>query len=119
VRGARVIAAALALAAAPALAQPSGPGFTPLHPVIYEVETMQTGPLTPEILKKAGPIHSLQVMEDLLKANLVPFAWSRRQISAGALPADLTRQMDGLPPHEVFMFRQGQGWIFGVVLARH
>jgi hypothetical protein len=119
VRRARAIAAALALLAAPALAQPSGPGFTPLHPVIYELETLQTGPLTPELLKKAGPIHSLPAIEELLKANLVPFAWSRRQVSARTLAPDLTRQMDVLPPHEVFMVREGQGWVFGVVLAKH
>ena len=117
---AAALAAALCVAAGPALAQPpSVAPLAPLHPVIYEMETLQTGPLPPEVLKKAQPIHSLPAMEALLKENLIPFAWARREVSAGALPSELTRQIDVLPPGEVFMLRQGQAWLIGVVLAKH
>ena len=100
-----------------ASAQPSPRVLTPLHPVIYEMDTLRTGPLTPELLKQLEPLHTLQAVEELLKANLMPFAWAHTQVSAGALPSQFTRQIDAMPPHEVFVVKQGEGWLIGVVLG--
>lgn len=110
-------ALAAALAATPAAAaQPSGP--VPLHPVIYEADTLRTGPLPAELIQKMGPIHSLQGVEDLLKQNRVPFTWAHGSLDSGTLPTDLAKQMDALPPGEVFVVQQGQGWLMGVVTGK-
>jgi hypothetical protein len=106
-------------AAAKPSATPAPTVETPLHPVIYEMDTLRTGALPPDLLKQMEPIHSLQAIEDLLKANLIAFAWAHGQIGAGALPSELTKQIDTLPPHEVFMVKQGDGWLMGVVVAKH
>ncbi|HEX3366757.1 hypothetical protein [Phenylobacterium sp.] len=114
-----ILAAALAMAAGAAGAQPT-PGVVPIPiPAIYDMETLRTGPLPDEFVKQLGPLHTLPDVENFLKANRVAFAWSRSQVRSTGLPPDFVRQIDALPPHEVFVTAQGAGWLMGVVLAKH
>ncbi|HXA40779.1 MAG TPA: hypothetical protein VNW53_17400 [Phenylobacterium sp.] len=107
------------LAATAAAAQPAPGVITPLHPVVYDMETLRTGPLPQEFVKQMEPLHTLQAVEDLLKQNRVAFAWSRGPMSSATMPPDLVRAIDALPPHEVFVAPQSNGgWVMGVVLAR-
>jgi hypothetical protein len=119
VRGALLGAALLAAVGAAALAASSAAAQAPPHAPIYENETLRTGPLPPELLQKLGPIHSLQGVEDLLKQNRVPFAWARAQVNSATLPPDLAKQIEGLPPGEVFVLKQGEGWVMAVVTGKH
>ncbi len=116
-----IVAVALAVAAPAAMAQaPAAPAATAQPPgPVYDTEALRTGPLPPELVQKITPLHSLAAIEDLLKQNRVSFAWARAQMSATTLPPELVRQVDSLPPGEVYMLRQGQGWIIGVVLGKH
>ena len=83
------------------------------------METLRTGPLPAEIVKQLGPLHSLQAVEDLLKANRIAFAWGRGQVSSGTLPAAFVKEIEALPPHEVFFAPQGdKGVVIGVVMDR-
>ena len=114
-----ILAAALAMAASAAAAQPT-PGVVPIPiPAIYDMETLRTGPLPDEFVKQLGPLHTLQEVENFLKANRVAFAWSRNQVRSTSLPPDFVRQIDALPPHEVFVTAQSNGgWLMGAVLAK-
>jgi hypothetical protein len=97
----------------------AGTQLLPGAPVIYDMETLRTGPLPQEILKRLEPIHTLQAIEELLKANRIAFAWGRGQISSGTLPAEFVKQIDALPPHEVFVTPQAdKGWLIGVIVDR-
>src|SRR4051795_7922964 len=83
-----VLAAGVAGAAptAPPRAPPAAaPQLVPGAPVIYEMETLRTGPLPAEFIKKLEPLHTLQAVEDLLKANRIAFAWGRGQVSSGTM----------------------------------
>jgi hypothetical protein len=123
------LVACLALAGAAAAAPtqpPRGPPaapstqLMPAPPVIYEMETLRTGPLTPEFVKQFEPLKTLQAVEDLLKANRIAFAWGRGQVSSGTLPPDFVKALSALPPHEVFVTPQGdKGWLIGVVIEKH
>ena len=114
----------LLLVAGAAAAQPGAPlaggtELSPAAPVIYDMETLRTGALPPEFLKQLGPLHSLPAIEDLLKANRIEFAWARKQVSSGTLPATFVSAIDALPPHEVFVVSQGdKGVLIGVVIAK-
>jgi hypothetical protein len=64
-------------------------------------------------------LHTLQAIEDLLKANRIAFAWGRGLVSSGTLPAGFVKALDALPPHEVFITPQGdKGWLIGAVMDR-
>jgi hypothetical protein len=123
------LAAALSVAAAgvagagptaPPRAPPAAaPQLLPGAPVIYDMETLRTGPLPAEFIKQLEPLHTLQAVEDLLKANRIAFAWGRGQVSSGTLPAAMVKEIDALPPHEVFVTPQGdKGWLVGVIVDR-
>jgi hypothetical protein len=114
-----IVVALLAMAASAALAQPT-PGVVPIPiPAIYDMETLRTGPLPQEFVKQLEPLHTLQAVEDFLKLNRVAFAWSRSQVRSTSLPPDFVRQIDALPPLEVFVTAQSNGgWLMGVVLAK-
>ncbi len=123
-----VLAAALSVLAAgaagaaptqPAAPPAGGTALFPATPVIYDLETLRTGPLPAEFLKRLEPLHTLQAIEDLLKANRIPFAWGRSLVSSGTLPAGFVKEIDAMPPHEVFVTSQGEkGWLIGVVMDR-
>jgi hypothetical protein len=118
-RGLSIALAALALGlAGRASAQAPAPAAPPPHPVVYDMEMLATGPLPPGILKKIEPLHTLQAVEDLLKEDVIPFAWSRQVVSAGAMPPEIAHQIEVLPPHDIFMMKQGQGWAIGAVLSK-
>lgn len=113
------LAAVVTLAAGASTAQPA-PSLAPSPlAVTYEIETLRTGPLPPDIVKRMEPLHSLGAVENLLKENRVAFAWSYSQVSRTAMPAELVKQLDALPPHEVFVMPQSSGWTMGVVLSKH
>jgi hypothetical protein len=121
------LAAALAIFAAgaagaaptqPAAPRAGGSELFPATPVIYDMETLRTGPLPQEFLKTLEPLHTLQAVEDLLKANRIAFAWSRAQVSSGTLPASFVNQLDALPPREVFVMPGPDGALIGVIIGR-
>ena len=125
-RAAVFIACAVALAAASgATAQtPSPPAQTPpagtgLHTIVFETDTLRTGPIPNEIIQKFGPIHTLQGAEDLLKQNRIAFSWQHSEVDSAKIPIDLAMQLNNLPPKEVFMLKQGEGWLIGAVTAKH
>jgi hypothetical protein len=113
------VGALAATATTTAVAQPAPGVITPLHPVVYDMETLRTGPLPQEFVKQMEPLHTLQAVEDLLKQNRVAFAWSRGPMSSATMPPDFVRAIDALPPNEVFVAPQSNGgWVMGVVLGK-
>lgn len=117
-RGAGAIAAATMMMAGGAGAQPAPGVAAPLRPVVYEMETLRTGPLPPEFIKRLEPLHTLQAVEDLLKANRIAFGWNHADVSSATLPTTFTTRVDAMPPGEVFVVPQTNGWLMGVVRAR-
>ena len=107
------------LATAPAVQAQPPPVIPAPRAAIYEMETLTTGMLAPGILKQIEPLHSLQAIETLLKDNYIPFGWAHRQVSAATLPPAMVAQLDALPPHEVFVVRQGDGALIAVILSKH
>ena len=99
-------------------AQPPPVVPLPAASTTYEMETLTTGPLAPGVLKQIEPLHTLQAVESLLKENYIPFAWAHRQVSAASLPPQFVSQLDALPPREVFVVRQGEGAVAGVILSK-
>ena len=84
------------------------------------METLRTGALSPDFVKRLEPLHTLQQIEDFLKANRIAFAWGRGTVSSGTMPAAFAKQLDDLPPHEVFITPQPNNtWLIAVVLERH
>ena len=127
-RAAVLAAGALALAAAsgasaqtpPASGPPSQPpAGTGLPTVVFETETLRTGPLPADFVQKLGPIHTFQAAEDLLKQNRIAFSWQRSDVDSAKIPIDLALQLNNLPPKEVFVLKQGDGWMIGVVIGKH
>ncbi len=117
-------ACAIALAAASgASAQtppaPTSPPETGVKTVVFETDTLRTGPMPAELVQKFVPIHSLQAAEDLLKQNRIAFGWQHSDVDSAKIPIDLAMQLNNLPPKEVFMLRQGEGWMIGVVTGKH
>jgi hypothetical protein len=110
--------AAMGLATAAAAQSTPGVVPTPL-PVIYEMETLRTGPLPQEFLKQIEPLHSLAAVEDLLKANRIAFAWGHGDVSSGTMPAAFAKQIAALPPHEVFIVPQSKGLVINIILTKH
>ena len=110
--------AALLGPASATFAQPPPVVPLPAASTTYEMETLTTGPLSPGVLKQMEPLHTLQAVESLLKENYIPFAWAHRQVSAASLPPKFVSQLDALPPHEVFVVRQGEGAVAGVILSK-
>jgi hypothetical protein len=102
---------------APATQAPSG--GSALHTVVFETDTLRTGPIPNEIIQKMGPIHTLQGVEDLLKQNRIGFTWGHTEVDSANIPIDLAMQLNNLPPKEVFVLKQGDGWLIGVVLSKH
>ncbi|MGZ3375989.1 MAG: hypothetical protein ACXU8S_05270 [Phenylobacterium sp.] len=118
--GVLAAACALALAAASgteAQAPPAKPA--PLHTMVFETDTLRTGPIPADLIQKMGPIHTLQGVEDLLKQNRISFTWGHGEVDSANIPIDLAMQLNNLPPKEVFVFKQGEGWVIGVVTAKH
>ncbi len=110
------LATALALAT-PAAAQ--GPGFGPARPaMIYSVEQIVSPRLSPVLLEKLKPIHTLGEVEDLLKANAIPFTWRRTEVDNSTMPPAVVAQIETLPPGEVFVLPQGESLVYNVILAR-
>ncbi len=123
---AAIMALAVALATSAPVAALSQPppapppaAATPANPAVYEMETLRTGPLETALLKQMEPLHTLQAIEELLKANRIAFTWAYARVTAASLPPVLTSQIDALPPHEVFIIKQGTGWIMSAVLSKH
>jgi hypothetical protein len=123
----RAVAAACAVALAAAFgaaaqppAAPSPPSAgTGVHTVVFETDTLRTGPMPAELVQKFGPIHALSAAEDLLKQNRIAFSWQHSEVDSAKIPIDLAMQLNNLPPKEVFMLKQGEGWMIGVVTAKH
>jgi len=119
--GARLRLAAAAatawLLAGEALAQgsPPTPGGPPM---LYLMEEIATGPLPQALIDQMQPLHRLDDVEALLKRNRVGFAWRETEVNSAQMSPQLARQMAALPPHEVFVAPQGQGWIMGAIVSQ-
>jgi hypothetical protein len=110
-------AAALALAAAsPASAQPDA--APPLTPIVYVLEQLQSGPISPEVMERMKAMHNLLEVENLLKVNRIAFAWRITEVSTDQMNGNLAQQIAALPPKEVFVIRQGDTWLMSSVVAR-
>ena len=101
---------------APSAQAPSNGG---VHTIVFETDTLRTGPIPNEIIQKMGPIHTLQGVEDLLKQNRIAFTWQHSDVDSAKIPIELAMQLNNLPPKEVFVLKQGEGWMIGVVLNKH
>jgi hypothetical protein len=121
-RAGAFIACAFALAAASgAAAQTPSPQAQPssgVHTIVFETDTLRTGPMPADLIQKFAPIHTLQAAEDLLKQNRIGFTWGHNDVDSANIPIDLAMQLNNLPPHEVFVLKQGDGWMIGVVTAK-
>ncbi len=130
------IAAAMALAGAFGAAEaapkphkpPLGRYVAPAPPapianphLIYSLEQLMTGSIPQELLVKLEPIHTLQEVEDLLKAGNIEFKWGKTEMRSSDLSPEIIRQITALPPGEVFVVPQGsppgQILVFNVILS--
>jgi hypothetical protein len=125
-RAALAVVAAVALAPGLAAAQtrpaarpaPAAPGA--VKRVIYRMETLQTGELSPEVLEKLKPLNTLAECEAVLKAADMPFTWGKAEYDSDVIGPAFVRQLEALPPGEVFVVpRQGGGTLIGVIIGRH
>jgi hypothetical protein len=108
------LAAAQARPAAPA---PAAPGA--VKRVIYRMETLQTGELGPDVLEKLKPLNTLAECEAVLKAADMPFTWGKAEYDSDVIGPAFVRQLEALPPGEVFVVpRQGGGTLIGVIIGR-
>jgi hypothetical protein len=113
---------ALALATGSVAAQT--PGQNPLAarpaPIVYVLDQLATGPLTPELIERMKPLTTLQQIEDLLKGRGIAFSWRRTEVSTEQIPPAVAQQIAALPPKEVFIASQGQGkgFVMSVVISR-
>jgi hypothetical protein len=110
-----VLALAAAFAAAPALAQSAAAPAPP--PTIYLMDQLVTGPVPGPVLQQMEPLHTLDAVEALLKANKIEFVWREVEITSTQIAPEVLRQLAAVPPHEVFIGPQGQGWIMSVILS--
>jgi len=118
-----ILLAALGAGSAAVAQTPPGPPSAPpanggVHTIVFETDTLRTGPIPNEIIQKMGPIHTLQGAEDLLKQNRIPFSWQHSEVDSASIPIDLAMQLNNLPPKEVFVLKQGEGWMIGVVTGK-
>jgi hypothetical protein len=115
--------ACASLAAAPAAAQapakPAPPGQSMLHPVIYTMEQLRTGPLTPKIQQAIEPLNTMAEVEALLKANQVAFAWRVVDVGSDAMPPELAGQIAALKPSDVYVIPSPEGSVIGTIIRRH
>jgi hypothetical protein len=106
------------LATALALSIPAGVLAQDKPVVIYSVEQMVSPTLTPELMEKIKPMHSLKEVEDLLKANSIPFTWRKAELDAGAADPALIAQIEALPPGEVFVIPRANTLIYSVIIGK-
>ncbi len=120
-RAALAVVAAVALAPSLAAAQPrpAAPAAPAVKRIIYRLETLQTGDLAPEVLEKLKPLDTLAQCEAVLKAADMPFTWAKAEFDSDVIGAAFVRQLEALPPNEVFVVpRQGGGTLIGVIIGR-
>jgi hypothetical protein len=108
-------AIALALAASSPAAAPS---TSPITPIVYVLEQLQTGPIAPEVIERMKATHTLLEVENLLKVNRIAFAWRMAEVSTDQMKGTLAQQIAALPPKEVFVIHQGDAWLMSSVVAR-
>ena len=96
----------------PATAQAAG--------VTYHLEMLQTERTPPGLPQRLKPLKTLQQVEDLLKANNIPFSWRRGVLPSDRLSPQFVQALDKLPPGEVFVVPRpdDQGFVIGVILDR-
>jgi hypothetical protein len=116
------VLAALAIAATahgePAPAHGAqAPAHAPGRSTTYIAEEIATGPLPHEILQKMEPLHTLVAVENLLKANRIPFAWRIGEIATAKMPPELAAVIAKLPPGEVFIIPQQNAILIAVILS--
>jgi peptidyl-prolyl cis-trans isomerase C len=121
VQRAAMIALALALAPAAAAAQAPAvaPPVQPLKGALYLVEQLvAVGPLPAPVTEKMRPLNSLAEVEDLLKANSIPFAWSKAELNTALLDPRLVQQIESVPAREPFIIPQGDRVYIMVIVGK-
>jgi len=124
------LAAALAVAAAPshkaAPVRPTHPppAAAPAVPdapsTIYRIQQIAVGqPMTPELAKQLEPLHTLDDVEALLKANKITFSWRDLDVSSTRISEQMQQQIAKLPPHEPFIAAGPRGWTVSVIVDQH
>jgi len=120
-------AVALAPGLAAAQARPTAPARAPaasappatVKRVVYRLEILQTGDLAPEVLEKLKPLNTLAECEAVLKAADMAFTWGKAEYDSDVIGPAFVRQLESLPPNEVFVVpRQGGGTLIGVIIGR-
>jgi hypothetical protein len=114
VLGLTIPAATIARAAPPV---PKAAPTAPIAPAIYVIDLLATGALPADVTQKIKPLNTLQAVEDLLKANSVPFAWRRFEANSQTMDQGFAQQLAALPPKEVFVLPHGDGWYIGVIIG--
>jgi hypothetical protein len=118
-----MVAVACAVGLIPGLAggqvRPAGPAPGAVKRVIYRLETLQTTGLTPDVVEKLRPLNTLAECEAVLKAADMPFTWGKAEYDSDVIGPAFVRQLEALPPNEVFIVpRQGGGTLIGVIIGR-
>jgi len=102
----------------PAVAPEPAPPPAPIGPV-YTMEQVRTGPLSDAILEKMKPVHTIDEAEAVLKLAGVTFGWRRADVDLGRLAPEQAKQLQALPPNDVFIAKQKDGgYILGAVAAK-
>lgn len=121
------IALALVAAATPVAGQPrqppaKTPNLSTVPPVIpnrvYVVEQVVTAKLPPELIQQMQPLKTLRQVEELLKANNVPYGWRKADMNSAALPPAVLELIEKLPPGEVFVMPAGATLTMNVIVGR-
>ena len=84
---------------------------------IFLVEQVVTGRLPPQVLQQLQPLKTLRQVEELLKANSIPYAWRKAELNSALVPAEVMDQIRKLPPGEPFVMPSGQNLTISVILG--
>jgi hypothetical protein len=111
--------AAVLLAAGPTQVQTPKLDVPPVVPNrVYVVEQVVTQKLPQPILAQLQPLKTLRQVEELLKANSVPYGWRKGNLNTAALPPAVAKQIESLPPGEVFVIPSGENLTMNVIVGR-
>ena len=120
---ASIAVAGVLLAASGAAAQtPKGPPALAAPPVVpnkvYVVEQVVTAKLPEALMQQLGPLKTLRQVEELLKANGIAYGWRKVDLNTATVPPPVLRQIEALPPGEVFVIPAGENVSMNVIVGQ-
>ena len=120
-----LLAALVATPAAGQARQPPAqtPNLSTIPPVIpskvYIVEQVVTArQLPPELIKQMEPLKTLRQVEELLKANSIPYGWRKAEMNTATFSPSVLQLIEKLPPGEVFVIPAGENLTMNVIIGR-